>query len=164
MLFRAASRIQVTFFSIPYFWSQGQYLNEMSNDFCKRRTTFAARAQWALVHLGLGEIGIKLGTKLLFMLFIKSSEIVCKKEISMLIGLKVSSLACKRVFYRPKHNAKGGPHGIEFWRSWIAEIKITNRYRPELRSLKCHKWLNKILDLSDPLKCSAKTDWFFCCH
>ena len=32
----------------------------------------------------------------------------------MLAGLKVSSLACKFVFYRPEHNAKGGPHGTEF--------------------------------------------------
>ena len=29
----------------------------------------------------------------------------------MLAGVKVSSLACKYVFYRPKHNAKGGTHG-----------------------------------------------------
>ena len=29
--------------------------------------------------------------------------------------------------------------------------------RPELRSLKCHKLLSKILDLSDPLKRFAKT-------
>ena len=32
----------------------------------------------------------------------------------MLTGLKVSSLACKCVFYRPEHNAKEEPHGIEF--------------------------------------------------
>ena len=32
----------------------------------------------------------------------------------MLAGLKVSSLACKFVFYRPEHNAKGGPNGTEF--------------------------------------------------
>ena len=30
----------------------------------------------------------------------------------MLTGLKVPSLACKCVFYRPEHNAKRGPHGI----------------------------------------------------
>ena len=29
----------------------------------------------------------------------------------MLAGLNMSSLACKYVFYRPEHNAKGGPHG-----------------------------------------------------
>ena len=28
----------------------------------------------------------------------------------MLTGLKVSSLACKRVFYLPEYNAKGDPH------------------------------------------------------
>ena len=32
----------------------------------------------------------------------------------MLAGLKVSSLACKCVFYRPEHNAKGGPHKTKF--------------------------------------------------
>ena len=32
----------------------------------------------------------------------------------MLIGLKVSSFACKCVFYRPEHNAKGGRHETEF--------------------------------------------------
>ena len=32
----------------------------------------------------------------------------------MLTSLKVSSLACKCVFYRSEHNAKEGPHGIEF--------------------------------------------------
>ena len=32
----------------------------------------------------------------------------------MLKGLKVSSLACKCAFYRPKHNAKGESYGIEF--------------------------------------------------
>ena len=32
----------------------------------------------------------------------------------MLTDLKVSSLACKCVFYTPERNAKGGHHGIEF--------------------------------------------------
>ena len=31
----------------------------------------------------------------------------------MLTGLKVSSLECKWVFYRPEHNAKRGPYGIK---------------------------------------------------
>ena len=31
----------------------------------------------------------------------------------MLKDLKVSSLACKRVFYQSEHNAKGGPYGTE---------------------------------------------------
>ena len=37
-----------------------------------------------------------------------------RKRTSMLTGSKVSSLASKCVFYRPEHNAKGGPHGTEF--------------------------------------------------
>ena len=32
----------------------------------------------------------------------------------MLTGLKVSSVACKRIFHTPEHNAKGVPHGTEF--------------------------------------------------
>ena len=32
----------------------------------------------------------------------------------MLIDLKVSSLAIKCVFYRPEHNAKGGPVELNF--------------------------------------------------
>ena len=36
----------------------------------------------------------------------------------MLTGLKVSSLACKILFYRSEHNAKGGPHRTELWSSW----------------------------------------------
>ena len=39
---------------------------------------------------------------------------LCGQGISMLTGLKVLSLACKCVFYRPEHIAKGGLHGIEF--------------------------------------------------
>ena len=32
----------------------------------------------------------------------------------MMTCLEVSSLVCKCVFYRPEHNAKDGPHGINF--------------------------------------------------
>ena len=32
----------------------------------------------------------------------------------MLIGLKVSSLACKYIFYGPEDNAKGGSHQLNF--------------------------------------------------
>ena len=39
----------------------------------------------------------------------------------MLAGLEVSSLACKCVFYRPEHNAKGEPHRTEFRRSGNAK-------------------------------------------
>ena len=54
----------------------------------------------------------------------KSLQILCRKRIT---GLKGSYLACKCVFYRPEHNAKGRPHGTEFWRSWNAKLKYTNR-------------------------------------
>ena len=37
-----------------------------------------------------------------------------RKWLSMLTELKASSLVCKCVFNRAKHNAKGEPHGIEF--------------------------------------------------
>ena len=39
----------------------------------------------------------------------------------------MSSLACKYVFYTPEHNVKWEPHGTEFWRSWNAKMKYTNR-------------------------------------
>ena len=32
----------------------------------------------------------------------------------MLTGMKLLSLACKYVFYRPEHNAKEKNHGTEF--------------------------------------------------
>ena len=42
----------------------------------------------------------------------------------------MSSLACKCVFYRQEHNAKGGPHGTECWRSWDTEMRLLmNRAR-----------------------------------
>ena len=37
----------------------------------------------------------------------------------------MSSLASKCVFYRPEHNTKGEPHGIEFWRFWNGKMKYT---------------------------------------
>ena len=40
------------------------------------------------------------------MLCNKSWLTLRRKMISILTGLKVSSLACKCVFYRPEHNAK----------------------------------------------------------
>ena len=30
----------------------------------------------------------------------------------------MSSLACQFILYRPEYSAKGGPLGIEFWKSW----------------------------------------------
>ena len=44
----------------------------------------------------------------------------------MLTGFEASSLACKCVFHRPEHNAKGAPHGIEFLRPLNAKMKYTN--------------------------------------
>ena len=41
----------------------------------------------------------------------------------MLTGLKMLSLTCKCVFYRPEHNAKGRAGGIEFTRSSNAKKK-----------------------------------------
>ena len=45
----------------------------------------------------------------------------------MLTGLKVSSLVSKCIFYRPDHNPKGGPRGIEYLRSGNGKIEYTNR-------------------------------------
>ena len=41
-----------------------------------------------------------------------------RKGISMLTGLRVSSLTCKCVFYRLELKAKAGPNGIELCKSW----------------------------------------------
>ena len=41
-------------------------------------------------------------------------QVLHRKGISMLTGLKVSSLTCKLVFYKPELNAKAGPYGIKF--------------------------------------------------
>ena len=48
------------------------------------------------------------------MLYTKSLQVLHRKGISMLTGLKVSSLTCECVFYRPELNVKAGAHGIEF--------------------------------------------------
>ena len=52
------------------------------------------------------------------MLYTKSLQVLNRKGISMLTALKMSSLKCKCVFYRPELNAKGGPRGIEFFKPW----------------------------------------------
>ena len=64
-------------------------------------------------------IGIKFGTKYVIYqklsnFYTKSYQVLHRKRISMLTGLKVSSLACKFVFYRSKHNSKGEHHVIQF--------------------------------------------------
>ena len=47
----------------------------------------------------------------------KFQQILSRKRISVLTGLKVLSLTCNCVIYRPEHNAKGGGPEIEFLRS-----------------------------------------------
>ena len=47
------------------------------------------------------------------MLYTKSLQVLRRKGISMLTGLKVSSLTRKFVFYGPELNAKARLHGIE---------------------------------------------------
>ena len=59
------------------------------------------------------QIGTKLGTR---HVYAKNLQVLHRKGISMLTALKVSSLTCKCVFYRPELNAKAGPHVIEFCR------------------------------------------------
>ena len=44
----------------------------------------------------------------------------------MWTGLQVLFLSCKSVFYRPEHNAKGGPHETDFWVPWNVEMKYMN--------------------------------------
>ena len=51
------------------------------------------------------------------MLYTKSLQVLHRNGISVLTGLKVSSLTGKCVFYRPEINAKGRPHRIEFFKS-----------------------------------------------
>ena len=51
-------------------------------------------------------------------LYTKSLQVLNRKEISMLTGLKVPSLTCKYLFYRPELNAKARAHGIEFCKPW----------------------------------------------
>ena len=58
----------------------------------------------------LERIGIKFRKKT----YTKSFQILCRKKISMLTGLKVSPLARKCVFYRPDHNTNGGPMKMNF--------------------------------------------------
>ena len=51
---------------------------------------------------------MKLGTKHVIY------QILFRKRIHMVAGMKVSYLAGKRVFYGPEHNAKGRPQHAEF--------------------------------------------------
>ena len=58
-------------------------------------------------------------------LYTKSLQDLHRKGISMLAGSKMFSLTCKCIFYGPELNAKGGPHGIEFCKSWNQRYKCT---------------------------------------
>ena len=69
------------------------------------------------------------------MLHTKSLQVLHRKGISMLAGLKVSSLTCKYVFYRPELKAKAGAHGIEFCKPWNIPIdKEHKEYKRKMGS------------------------------
>ena len=57
------------------------------------------------------------------MSYTKSLQVLHRKGISMLTDLKVSSLTCKCVFYRPELNAKGDPIELNLGN---LEMKHTN--------------------------------------
>ena len=87
----------------------------------------------------------------------------------MLTGLKVSSLACKCVFYRPEHNAKGVPMEMNFEDLEMQKLKkptdITQRvnekmgsFVQKLWSLKCQKLLIFCFSGGDSKKISLSMD------
>ena len=57
------------------------------------------------------------------MLYNESYQDFCRKTMAILTGLKVSSLTCKCLFYRPEHNAKGG--GTP-WKWTLKALKCRN--------------------------------------
>ena len=57
------------------------------------------------------------------MLYTKSYQVLCRKGMSILTGLRVSSLAFKCVFYRTEHSAKGGLKEVN---SEVLEMKKWN--------------------------------------
>ena len=67
------------------------------------------------------------------MLNTKSLKVLHRKGISMLTGLKVSSLTCKFVFYRPELNAKAEPIELNLQalkRQWVEP----NEYKRKIGS------------------------------
>ena len=80
---------------------------EEINKFIRKETKGSQNPRSAkqLIPWDCGQVGITWEQNLLYT---KSKQILFRKRITMLTKLKVSSLACKRVFYRPEHNAKGG--------------------------------------------------------
>ena len=73
--------------------------------------------------MGLGPNWYQIGNKICYIPKIAN---FCRKAISMLTNLKVPSLACTSGFFRPEHNRKGEPRGIEVRKSWNTEMKYTN--------------------------------------
>ena len=63
------------------------------------------------------------------------------------MGLKVSSLACKSVFYRPKHNVKDRPHETVFWRSSNRKMKYTYKKGRQKNDSWKSRW-KKLVQLS----------------
>ena len=61
------------------------------------------------------------------MLYTKSLQFCCRKVISVLIGLKVSSLPCECASYMPQHNSKDEHQGIEFSSSSKAKLKYAKQ-------------------------------------
>ena len=63
----------------------------------------------------------------------KSLQILYRKLTSMLTGLKVSSFACKYVFYRPQHNAKGDSMELNFgdleMQKWNIQIHLNIKHQ-----------------------------------
>ena len=66
-------------------------------------------------------IGSRLETK-----YVKCEEKFFRKTISVLTGLKVSSLVRKCVFCRPKRTGKWGPYGTEILSFLSAKVKYIN--------------------------------------
>ena len=63
--------------------------------------------------MGLGPNCYQIGNKTFYIPTVSKFDI--EKRISILTGLKVSSLACKHIFYRLEPNAKGTPFAIPPW-------------------------------------------------
>ena len=86
--------------------------------------------KWSKTFLNLpspsdrGQISIKLEAK-----YNESQQMLCRKKMPLLTGLEVSSLACKCVFYRREHNAKGGRDPMEL----NTEMKHTNGQSAQCR-------------------------------
>ena len=74
----------------------------------KEKTACCAIFKLVIMFHSAHGIRVKLVTK--HVIYLK----LARKRISVLTGLKLSSMTCKCIFCRPELNAKGGPHGIEF--------------------------------------------------